>query len=76
MANHLSGHQMRELAAELKSILNPRGLGFCLLVFETGNSSGMANYVSDCEREDMIKFLEETAERLRSKQDFMTPEKT
>ena len=48
------------------------GNGFALLVFPFGNEK-MSNYVSNAQREDMIKALRETADRLENKQDFMTP---
>jgi len=38
--------------------------GFTLLIFETNKSPTKGNYISNCEREDMIKGLRETADRL------------
>lgn len=42
--------------------------GFCLLVFGF-HQPGIANYVSNAEREDMIEALRETADRLERKED-------
>lgn len=49
--------------------------GYCitLLVYEF-NRPGMANYVSNGNREDMIKALRETADRLEKGHEFKTPE--
>lgn len=62
---------MRTIANKLKKEIP--GLGFALLIFEV-NKPGMSNYISNCEREDMIKALEETVARLKGKTDFPTPE--
>lgn len=49
--------------------------GYCitLLVWEF-NKPGLANYVSNGDRSDMIKALRETADRLEKNQTFDTPE--
>lgn len=52
----------------------PKELGFALLVFPLGGP-GISNYVSNGTREDMIKALRETADRLEKNQDFKTPSK-
>ena len=44
-------------------------MGFALLVFEF-NKPGISNYVSNARREDMIKSLRETADRLENRQDI------
>jgi len=49
------------------------GNGFIILNFPFGDVSGMANYVSNANREDCIKFLRETADRLEKRKDFPTP---
>lgn len=69
----IDGAQMRILATIVTNNL-PKGLGFCLLTFETGDSDTPSNYISNCEREDMIKALRETADRLEKNSDFKTPE--
>jgi hypothetical protein len=43
-------------------------LGFCLLTFPF-NSPNITNYVSNANREDMIKALRETADRLERGED-------
>lgn len=48
----------------------PKRVGLVLLMFPYGVSDGQANYVSNgANREDMILFLEETAKRLRQRED-------
>lgn len=42
--------------------------GFCLLVFGFG-APGIANYVSNASRQEMIEALRETADRLERKED-------
>lgn len=42
-------------------------IGFALLVFEF-DESGIGNYISNAERESMIKVLRETANKIESKQ--------
>lgn len=69
--NQIGGAEMRELATKVKQQIP--GLGFALIVFEV-NKPGMSNYISNCQREDMIKALEETVLRLKGKTDFPTPE--
>lgn len=62
---------MRQIAKKIDKELG--GLGFALVVYEFGKP-GMSNYISNGNREDMIKALYETAERLNGKQDFPTHE--
>lgn len=67
---------MRELARILDAYLNGNGptkLGFALLVFEI-RKPGIANYIGNCQREDMLKALKETVARWEAGQDFPTPE--
>lgn len=63
--------EMRHLGNLIDQYLQDRfgRKGFALLVFEF-NAPGIGNYISNCNREDMIKSLEETAERLRGRQDI------
>lgn len=42
--------------------------GFCVIVFNF-NNPGISHYVSNADREDMIKALRETADRLEKRQD-------
>jgi hypothetical protein len=44
-------------------------IGFALLVFEFGNDQS-GNYISNVNREDMIKVLRETADRLEKRQEI------
>jgi hypothetical protein len=44
----------------------PKGTGFCILAWD---GAGIAQYISTGRREDMIKFLRETADRLGSRAD-------
>lgn len=44
-------------------------LGFALIVFEF-NKPGLGNYISNGKREDMIKALKETVERLEGNEDI------
>jgi len=72
MITMIDGEGMRQLGRKIKSEIP--GLGFCLLVFEM-DKPGIANYISNGHREDMLKALQETLDRLNGKQDFKTPEK-
>jgi hypothetical protein len=59
------------LARVLEDYLNAacgRHVGFALLIFPFLNEGTGADYVSNGKREDMIKFLRETADRLESGQ--------
>lgn len=68
----MTGDLMRTLISACKSVL-PEGWGITILTYEQ-NKPGIANYISDSERADMIKMLRETADRLENKQDFPTVE--
>lgn len=68
-----TGAIMRKSLKKAKSVL-PCGWGATLLVYPFNGQSGIANYISDAEREDMINYLRETADRLEGKKDFPTPE--
>lgn len=62
---------MRALADALKEALPEKG--FALFVFEF-HKPGMASYISNAERETMLKALKETYHRLSKGQDIATPE--
>lgn len=49
-------------------------LGFAMIIFEFGDGNRMSSYISNAERNDMIKALRETVERLEAQRDFPTPE--
>lgn len=73
MSKQIDGEQMRKLGNIIKNNL-PAGLGFCVMTFETGNTDTPSNYLSNCEREDMISHLKETVERIEKNKDFSTHE--
>jgi hypothetical protein len=50
----------------------PKEFAFVLLVAPFGEH-GMANYIANAHREDMIKFLRETADRLEKGDTPQTP---
>ncbi len=70
----VGGHEMRELANMIDEKIE--GLGFALIVFpfNPDGQKGISNYISNAQREDMIKALEETLGRWKNNEDFMTPE--
>ncbi|HLI94243.1 MAG TPA: hypothetical protein VKU83_11555 [Puia sp.] len=72
MAQQIGAAQMRKLGKKIRNEI-PVNIGFCLLIFEF-HKPGIANYISNAQREDMIKSLRETADRLEKGQDFKTPE--
>lgn len=63
---------MQQMAEKVKAML-PSDYGFTILVFPL-NKPGVANYISNAQRADMIKALREMADRLDNNQDFKTPE--
>jgi hypothetical protein len=71
MAKQIGGGRMREIAGIISNEL--QGLGFAFITFEFEGPC-MTNYISNAQREDMIKALEETLQRLKAKEDFKTPE--
>ena len=63
-----SADLMQITAKNIKEVFRPFNMGFALIVFPFGNP-GISNYVADAERNDMIKLLRETADRLERNQD-------
>ena len=57
----------RQIDDQLEHAAGER-MGFTVLVFRTG-APGIAHYVCNCDRSDMIKALRETADRLEANQD-------
>ena len=60
---------LQVIASGLEDIfadLYPTHMGFALIVFPFGG--GVADYISNSRREDMIKALRETADRIESNQ--------
>lgn len=72
MSKAVDGQKMRHLASMVKEEIP--GVGFAILVFDFGGP-GVANYVSNAAREDMVLALKETASRLEAGMTFPTPEK-
>lgn len=68
----IGGQEMRDIAALVNKEV--QGLGFALVVFQF-NQPNIANYISNAQRGDMIKALEETVVRLKNNNDFVTPER-
>ena len=67
----ISGNKMRDVASIIKKEL-PNNV-FTLLVFNF-NKPGISHYISNADRQSMIKALEETLSALKNKKDFNTPE--
>ena len=68
---------MDELLKQLASIIDTtlesvfrKRLGFALIVFEFGEGNKAGDYISNGNREDMIKALRETADRLEANEDI------
>lgn len=64
-----------KMYGNLLTELLPEGLGFTLIVFPFGeeNLHHVASYISNANREDMIKFLEAKVDDLKRMRDFQTP---
>jgi len=61
---------MAEIANLLDNILNEddsREIGFALLIFETEKEGGQAKYVSNCERMDMLRAVQEWIDNAKMK---------
>ena len=59
---------MQNIAKNVEKTINNDDYGFCVLVFHK-NKPGIANYVCNCNRKDMIQAMFETAYRLKEWQD-------
>jgi len=68
----MSKAAMEQMANSVLRFL-PKDFGFVLLVFPF-YAVGVTNYVSNANRQDVIKALREAANSLESEQDFETPE--
>lgn len=70
----MSGNQamLRDIGDALKKFM-PTGIGFFLCIFQFGDTTGRANYISTGQRQDMVKMLRETADRLEKRQDEGSP---
>lgn len=63
---------MQKMAEAVIKML-PKDFGCTILVFPY-HKANVANYISTANREDMIKHLRDTADKLEQRQDFETPE--
>lgn len=70
--NLVGAAQMRHIADLVKKQI-PKDTGFAILVFPF-HEPGIANYISNAERESMIIALRGKADALESRRDFPTPE--
>lgn len=59
---------MRSIGQVINDTL-PDHVGFILLTFPYNEEKGRANYISSAKRDDCIKFLRETADRLERGED-------
>ncbi len=72
MPKQVDGHAMRLLADLIQSAAP--GVGFALITFPlNGQSNQLINYISNGQREDMIKALRELLDRWEAGTDYMTP---
>lgn len=69
----VSGEGMREMASMVSNYIDDKYVGFALIVFPVNDKTGMTNYISNCKREDMIKALRATADRIEKNMDIQTP---
>ena len=67
----IDAQQMRDLGDYLAK--KYPGLGFALITFDFGDIETPANYISNAQREDMIKALEEVLDRWKKGMTFPTP---
>jgi hypothetical protein len=72
MVKQKGGLEMRKVGEMISKEIP--GLGFALIVFPFGGDTRMTNYISNAQRADMIKALEETLHRWKNNEDFPTPE--
>jgi len=63
---------MQKMADSVLKFL-PKDFGCTILVFPYERPE-IANYISTANRQDMIKHLRDTADRLEQREDFETPE--
>lgn len=72
--------EMRELAEMVNYLIHDdkgrqkNEVGFALLTFDVKTNQGMVNYVSNCDRSDMVKALKEFIHRNETSVPFPTPE--
>jgi predicted nucleic acid-binding Zn ribbon protein len=54
----------------IEDLGGPNKWGFVFLIFPLFKASGLTNYISNCQRDDMIKALRDCANRLEKGQTF------
>jgi len=69
--NYISGADMRALGGVINEMFP--GVGWCVFTFSFG-PGGIGNYISNANREDMVKALREMADNLENGGVFPTPE--
>ena len=67
----IDGNAMRGMMSALQDSFP--GLGFIVLTYEFGDDKSLANYISNGNREDCVKFMRETANRIEKGTDYQTP---
>lgn len=78
MSIKVGGQEMRDLAGLVSFALHeekgrkPLEIGFAVLTFDL--NGGMTNYISNCQRDDMIKALKEFIYRNENEPEFKTIE--
>lgn len=78
MSIKVGAKEMRDLADLVNYALHdekgrePQEIGFSILTFDL--NGGMINYISNCQREDMIEALKEFIRRNETQPQFPTPE--
>lgn len=70
MSKQIGAIKMRQIAHSISKQIP--GLGFALIVFEF-HEPGMGNYISNAQRDSMIKAFEEVLHRWKNNEDFETP---
>lgn len=61
---------MNDIGDSVKKKL-PDGFGFFVLVFPFNDDEARANYVSNANREDVVRVMEETVMRFKYKEDWL-----
>lgn len=62
--------EVKDVTDKLAEVLGryiPEGYGFALLIFEMNVPEGFMNYISNCDREDMVAALHELLANLEGR---------
>ena len=73
MSKLTGSQQMRKIGDMIVKEIGNKDIGFALFVFPF-KAPGISNYVSNGNREDMIKALKETVRRFENNEDIKTLE--